>query len=561
MSVRLIILIWFSEDAEAERSVLKIELSECTLRHNLSQDFMKFMIWSLSKIAHSFIKIIEVEKKDEDSKANQNLLRSKLLSGGVENRFLNCFSKDTWKTIENLAEITGDKKLLQYLAKVDLLEEDEFLQAIIREGMNPSIDKLLNLLQWNLLKKNPAAKAGDKIGMTLARCAFASLLSFNKNDDSCSYSNIASIIDQLEMTLETIDEDMNENQKNKQLLEDIKELGDLNPILERWESASKMRVWLQEKRKDISNSIKHKVEQEFKKKEEDEKALEETKEKTAQDIEIDTKEGNDEETIDTASKGKPSNAAIQDEIFKREDEQIKQLVKKVIEKSELLIKLATPESWDRSDNSDKNLRKKGADEENEVDNREESIVTKLTKIKTIQASEGTVTSFENLSNKSIFTSCASSVLACLQCSISAKQIMSAIEEKYINAMNRYCGLKIMGDISSWYMSDDTKISCFNWFCGSLRKNTNILAHYSDELVGMGDYLLDKCRVAFFDVYNGIVKQIKETSSKDTIEFLLNCIKWRISATDHQYILKSGIIQTLKEGNGQQNRDKNPIKYS
>ena len=314
--------------------------------------------------------------------------------------------------------------------------------------MNPSIDKLLNLLQWNLLKKNPAAKAGDKIGMTLARCAFASLLSFNKNDDSCSYSNIASIIDQLEMTLETIDEDMNENQKNKQLLEDIKELGDLNPILERWESASKMRVWLQEKRKDISNSIKHKVEQEFKKKEEDEKALEETKEKTAQDIEIDTKEGNDEETIDTASKGKPSNAAIQDEIFKREDEQIKQLVKKVIEKSELLIKLATPESWDRSDNSDKNLRKKGADEENEVDNREESIVTKLTKIKTIQASEGTVTSFENLSNKSIFTSCASSVLACLQCSISAKQIMSAIEEKYINAMNRYCGLKIMGDISS-----------------------------------------------------------------------------------------------------------------
>lgn len=111
------------------------------------------------------------------------------------------------------------------------------------------------------------------------------------------------------------------------------------------------------------------------------------------------------------------------------------------------------------------------------------------------------------------------------------------------------------------MSDDTKISCFNWFCGSLRKNTNVLAHYSDELVGMGDYLLDKCRVAFFDVYNGIVKQIKETSSKDTIEFLLNCIKWRISATDHQYILKSGIIQTLKDGNGQQNRDKNPIKYS
>ena len=44
--------------------------------------------------------------------------------------------------------------------------------------------------------------------------------------------------------------------------------------------------------------------------------------------------------------------------MKRENEQVKLLVKRVVEKSELLIKLATPESWDRSDNSDKNLRKK-----------------------------------------------------------------------------------------------------------------------------------------------------------------------------------------------------------
>ena len=181
----------------------------------------------------------------------------------------------------------------------------------------------------------------------------------------------------------------------------------------------------------ISNSIKHKVELEFKKREEEEKALEETKEKSAQDVEIDSKEGNDEETIDTASKGKSNSAAIQEEIMKREEEQVKLLVKRVVEKSELLIKLATPESWDRSDNSDKNLRKIEADEEEEVDNKEENIVTKLNKIKTIQASEGTVTSFENLSHKSIFTSWATSVLACLQCSISAKQIMLAIEEKNI----------------------------------------------------------------------------------------------------------------------------------
>ena len=147
------------------------------------------------------------------------------------------------------------------------------MQVIIQEGKNSSIDQLLKLLQWNLLKKNPAAKAGDKIGMTLSSCAFTSLLSFNKNDDSCSYSNISSIIDQIELILETLDEDMNENQKNKQLLEDIKELRDINPIIERRESVRKMRIWLQEKKKDISNSIKHKVEQEFKKKEDEEKVI------------------------------------------------------------------------------------------------------------------------------------------------------------------------------------------------------------------------------------------------------------------------------------------------
>ena len=138
--------------------------------------------------------------------------------------------------------------------------------------------------------------------------------------------------------------------------------------------------------------------------------------------------------------------------------------------------------------------------------------------------------------------------------------MDGIEKKYINAMNRYCGFKILGQVASCYMNDQTMTSCFNWFCSSLRNNKNVLAHYSDGLVGMGEYLLDKCRTSFFEIYCGIVKQLKSTSSKESIEFLLNCTQWRIGATDHQYILKSGIIETLKEGNGDSRKEKNPIKY-
>jgi len=220
---------------------------------------------------------------------------------------------------------------------------------------------------------------------------------------------------------------MNENQKNKQIMEDLKELGDMTPIIERWESASKMRMWLQEKRKDISNYIKKKVEAEFQKKREEEQQLEEIKEKSAHEIEIDTKEDNDEETIDTSSKTTKNkdNQEIQSEIMRREEEQMASLIKKVSEKAELLIKLSVPSSWELPDNSN-NIYEMQEDVEVGL---KENIVVELQKIKSIQSAAKTISSFENLSNKAIFNSCASSVLACLQCSINYKKIMSSIERK------------------------------------------------------------------------------------------------------------------------------------
>jgi hypothetical protein len=78
---------------------------------------------------------------------------------------------------------------------------------------------------------------------------------------------------------------------------------------------------------------------------------------------------------------------------------------------------------------------------------------------------------------------------------------------------------------------------------------------------MGDYLLNKCRQAFFAIYAGITKQLRTTIEEDTIRFLLNCLKWRIGASDHEYIITSGIIGVLKDGNGDKRKEKNPIKFS
>ena len=260
-------------DANVHKSSMKIDADLCKLREKLSDDLMRSMIWSLSKIAHSFIKIKQQLKKPEEDEADQKLLKAKVLSGGMENRFLSTFSKETLNTIENLATITGDKQLIKYLTGVELIDEDEVMLSIINQGKDENVDRLINLLQWNLTRRQMQAKAGGAEGMTVSRCAFAATLSLNNNDESCSYTNFVMMVDQLEMSMEMVDEGAPENQKNKQLMEELKSLGNIEPILDRWEIASKMRIWLQDKRKDISNNIKKKADAEHKRKEEEEKLI------------------------------------------------------------------------------------------------------------------------------------------------------------------------------------------------------------------------------------------------------------------------------------------------
>jgi hypothetical protein len=78
---------------------------------------------------------------------------------------------------------------------------------------------------------------------------------------------------------------------------------------------------------------------------------------------------------------------------------------------------------------------------------------------------------------------------------------------------------------------------------------------------MGEYLLTKCRIEFFNIFKGIVKQIVTTENEESIKFLLNCTKWRFGASDHEYILNSQLITVLRDGNNKLKREENPIKYS
>ena len=247
----------FNDYCTIELKQIECDEEDNFLKYNLSQNTMKFLIWSLSKISHSLIKVDQSDTKQDE--VHENLLKSKLFSGGIESRFISTFSKETCENITILATVTNDDQLIQYLTKIEESEEDKIYDAIIHQGKDESVDQLLDLLQWNLMRKNPVAKVGGVEGAIIARCAFASMLALNQNSESNNCTNFIMMVDQLQMSLDTV-EGETQDQKNKVLMQELESLGNINSIIDAWKMASKMRIWLQEKRKDISNSVNEKVE-------------------------------------------------------------------------------------------------------------------------------------------------------------------------------------------------------------------------------------------------------------------------------------------------------------
>ena len=152
--------------------------------------------------------------------------------------------------------------------------------------------------------------------------------------------------------------------------------------------ASKMRIWLQEKRKIIANKI-------------------------ISSIEISKSQDDEEEKIDTTKHSHTDpTTSYGIESKDLEAEKLRNLIKKVQNKAELLIKLCVPESWDESDSLKGKMRHIDG-HDGEVFS-QDNLSNNLRKIKNIQKSRGTVTGYENLNKKEVFKSCSSSILACLQ---------------------------------------------------------------------------------------------------------------------------------------------------
>ncbi len=243
--------------------------------------FSRSLSWFVGQTAYKLIKVKKEEEKKEKEEGASNtkeeiekmhdlIIQSNLLSGGIENRNIHLFSAESQSQIEDLIKISQDNSLLELLkVKSGENEDDKLISALIHPGQNQMVDKLVGYLQNFLETKRPFvphARLGGIDGMRMSRAAFGVMIKFSDLTDT-----IQTLVDEIDLQWMDLESDPERDIKIK---ESIKTVPHFENIQKRWESASKMRTWIIEKKKNLSERIQKEAEVEFKKKREDEKKKE-----------------------------------------------------------------------------------------------------------------------------------------------------------------------------------------------------------------------------------------------------------------------------------------------
>ncbi len=181
-------------------------------------------------------------------------------------------------------------------------DEDDLLESIINSGKNEIVDRLIGYLQQMLERKIPMvpyARLAGVDGMRLSRAALAVMIKFS------DYLTDTVLLCKDEIDLLWMDlESAPQAERDTKIKEALKGLPHFDALLKRWESASKMRVWINEKKTNLSKRLKKTVEAEYKKKKEEDKEKakpqqEEAKEEEKKEEPVKVEEI---EMIDTSSK-------------------------------------------------------------------------------------------------------------------------------------------------------------------------------------------------------------------------------------------------------------------
>lgn len=133
--------------------------------YEFTQFYLKSITWSLSRIACNFARIPQINQNESP----EYLVKANIISGGINNKFLYIFNKAVKNEIAILAQALGEKELERAITHPSTSEHYELMLAFIHQGKNQDVDLLIELLQWNSLKKNPFCKIQGEEGMVVTR--------------------------------------------------------------------------------------------------------------------------------------------------------------------------------------------------------------------------------------------------------------------------------------------------------------------------------------------------------------------------------------------------------
>lgn len=134
------------------------------------------------------------------------ILDSKLLSGGIENRYLNRFDQTARDQLKSVLEVSGDytmHELLEIPAEDEQGEaEDERLLSILEPKKNDFVDKLCTLLQYRIERARPMiqyARIGSVDGLRISRAAFSVMIKYNEATNI--FDNLVDEVDMIDADL------------------------------------------------------------------------------------------------------------------------------------------------------------------------------------------------------------------------------------------------------------------------------------------------------------------------------------------------------------------------
>lgn len=254
-----------------------------------------------------------------------------------------------------------------------------------------------------------------------------------------------------------------------------------------------MRIWIQEKRRDISNHLQHQIDTNklpdapidevasYELQQEEKKAYLEDGEEL---ITIPVKSNAEKQpnTSMSTQKADLSQGMSKEDIMNTEKEKVQEIISGLIQKAEFMIKLENIGSLNLfgSDSKSKNLSINTLTSNASL--RKSVSVRRFESIREKQTSQETSKSFNGMGNKEMFSSCSALVLAILQSSMTVEEIQTTLEARYVNCIRRYLGFKMLNNLFNAYSpSKDRYLVGLRWLKHALKQNYDELCHYSDGI--------------------------------------------------------------------------------